>query len=93
MTIDTLQLEPQCNQRLAALTGQCNEHLHLITKILGVKIKMRGFSFQFTGEQAALGIAKKVVKSLYLETNTKPRLSLEDVHYIIEAYEKEPQWV
>lgn len=80
MMIDTLQLEPQCNQRLAALTGQCNEHLHLITKTLGVKIKMRGFSIQFTGDPSALGIAKQVVQSLYLETNTKSRLSLEDVH-------------
>ncbi len=80
MTIDTLHLEPQCNQRLAALIGQCNENLDFITKSLDVKIKMRGFSLQFSGEQSSLNIAKQVVKSLYRETNIKSRISLEDVH-------------
>lgn len=81
----TIELTPQCNRRLATLTGQYNEHFKFLAAQLGVKINQRGFTLQFVGDAVALKVAKQVILSLYEETRVKKTLTLHDVHLLLQV--------
>jgi len=63
-----LTLEPADNERLAALCGQFDAHLHQLEQRLGVEINSRGNRFRVLGEAAAVAGAVEVLKGLYAQT-------------------------
>lgn len=78
---DTLsfQLEPQDQRRLAELSGQLNQHFHLIETQLGVKIHNRGHLFQIQGDEGKIEQARFVIAQLYEQTGSEV-LNQDDVH-------------
>ncbi len=74
-----LLLEPADNERLAALCGPLDEHLHQIEARLGVELRRRGNRFAVSGERA--GDAALVLEQLY--ARAEKGLTPEDVHLAI----------
>ena len=77
-TID-ITLEPADNERLAALCGQFDAHLHQLEQRLGVEINSRGNQFRIIGEAGVVKRASQILESLYLETEAGS-LSPEKIH-------------
>lgn len=76
-----ITLTPIDNRRLASLCGRFDEHLHLIERRLGVEISNRGNIFHIKGpSEEGIGIAKRVIESLYKETGKGVELSPSQVH-------------
>ena len=80
-----IALEPADNERLAALCGQFDVHLHQLEQRLGVEINSRGNQFRIIGENQAVARAEQVLEGLYQETGNGA-LTPEKVHlYLQEA--------
>ena len=67
-SIRHIQLLPSDNQRLAILSGQLDENLHLIERHLGVEIVNRGNDFEVIGKPASVNKACDTLHALYEET-------------------------
>lgn len=67
-SIRHIQLNPADNQRLAILTGQLDENLHLIERHLGVEIINRGNDFEIIGKPTSVNKAYDTLQALYEET-------------------------
>lgn len=67
-SIRHIQLLPSDNQRLAILTGQLDENLHLIERHLGVEIINRGNDFEVIGKPTSVNKACDTLLALYEET-------------------------
>ncbi len=80
-----LELEPADNERLAALCGQLDAHLHLLEQRLGVEINSRGNRFRVLGEAAAVERAVQVLRGLYDET-ARGVLSPESIHLYLQQF-------
>ncbi|MFC0335934.1 phosphate starvation-inducible protein PhoH [Kushneria avicenniae] len=78
-----LSLEPNDPMRLANLSGQQDEHLHLIEQRLEVTVRNRGNEFQLAGNAARVKAAANVLEHLYRETQTQT-LSPETVHLYLQ---------
>lgn len=65
---ERISLVPLDNRRLAALCGQCDEHIRYVEQQLGVDIHSRGNVFEIAGADEAVNTALKVLKDLYQET-------------------------
>ena len=76
-------LEPADNERLAALCGQLDAHLHQLEQRLGVEINSRGNQFRIIGEAGVAKRAGQILESLYLETESGS-LSPEKVHLLLQ---------
>lgn len=76
----SITLLPDNAQRLAALCGQLNEHIHQIEQSLTVKIQQRGNQFKLSGSEAAVYGGGKVLEALYLATDNDQQLSPDKVH-------------
>ena len=63
-----LQLTPTDNQRLATLSGQLDENLHLIERHLGVEIIHRGNEFEVIGKPTSVNKACDTLLALYEAT-------------------------
>ena len=63
-----LLLEPADGDRLAALSGQFDEHLRQIERRLGVEINSRGNRFRVLGDPPAVQAAAEVLRALYAST-------------------------
>ena len=74
-----ITLEPADNERLAALCGQFDAHLHQLEQRLGVEINSRGNQFRIIGEAGVVKRASQILESLYLETESGS-LSPEKIH-------------
>ncbi|REC96636.1 PhoH family protein [Kushneria indalinina] len=78
-----LSLEPNDPMRLANLSGQQDEHLHLIEQRLEVTVRNRGNEFQLAGNAARVKATANVLEHLYRETQTQT-LSPETVHLYLQ---------
>ncbi|GHC31602.1 ATP-binding protein [Kushneria pakistanensis] len=78
-----LSLEPNDPMRLANLSGQQDEHLHLIEQRLEVTVRNRGNEFQLAGNAARVKATANVLEHLYRETQTQT-LSPEIVHLYLQ---------
>lgn len=67
-SIRHIQLLPADNQRLAILTGQLDENLHLIERHLGVEIINRGNDVEVIGKPTSVNKACDTLLALYDET-------------------------
>lgn len=74
-----IQLTPEDNQRLAILSGQQDDNLHLIERHLGVEIINRGSEFEVIGKPASANKACDVLLALYDETANKSSLNKQDI--------------
>ena len=74
-----ITLEPADNERLAALCGQFDAHLHQLEQRLGVEINSRGNQFRIIGEAGVVKRASQILESLYLETEAGS-VSPEKIH-------------
>ena len=63
-----LLLEPADGDRLAALSGQFDEHLRQVERRLGVEINSRGNRFRVLGDPPAIQAAAEVLRALYAST-------------------------
>jgi phosphate starvation-inducible protein PhoH and related proteins len=63
-----LVLEPADSARLAALSGQFDEHLRQVERRLGVEINNRGNKFRVLGDPQAVRAAAEVLRALYAST-------------------------
>ncbi len=61
-------LEPADGARLAALSGQFDEHLRQVERRLGVEINSRGNKFRVLGDPHAVRAAAEVLRALYAST-------------------------
>jgi len=78
-----ITLKPADNERLAALCGQLDAHLHQLEQRLGVEINSRGNQFRIIGEAGVVKRAGQILESLYLETESGS-LSPEKVHLLLQ---------
>jgi len=79
-----LLLEPEDNQRLAALCGQLDEHLRQIERRLAVDISNRGNRFRVSGAPAAVELALTVLEALYHSTRDAAGLNPAQVHLVLQ---------
>jgi len=66
----TLALEPVDNNRQANLCGPMDDNLKTIERRLGVEISYRGNLFKVVGKESCATPVIKLLKDLYLETDT-----------------------
>ena len=64
-------LMPNESRRLAALSGQFDEHLRHIEKQLNIKIKNRGNHFELAGPEEDVERGRRVLEDLYALTETE----------------------
>lgn len=81
-------LNPDDNERLANLCGQCDENIQLIENRLSVEVHHRGHQFSITGKQEAVIAASNVIKQLFQQTQDGSPIELHDVHITLRS-EKE----
>lgn len=78
-SIRHIQLTPVDNQRLAILTGQLDENLHLIERHLGVEIINRGNDFEIIGKPTSVNKACDTLLGLYEEAKLSTVLSKQKI--------------
>ena len=76
-------LVPDDNHRLAAVCGECDQHLRFIERQLHVNIHNRGGVFQVMGNKSATHIAAHLLKTLYEEAD-RTDISSHHVHLSLE---------
>jgi len=79
-------LDPFENERLANLCGQFDEHIRLLERRLGVDINQRGNEFTVIGDEHAVALAERTVRTLYDLTECKS-LATNDVHLHLQESE------
>lgn len=86
-------LQPSEPDRLAALSGQFDEHLKHIERRMGVRIGYRGNHFRVSGDTEATAAATEVLRHLYRETEATGSLSPDTVHLFIResGFERAPE--
>jgi phosphate starvation-inducible PhoH-like protein len=72
-------LTPDDPRRLAALSGQFDEHLRQIERQLGIRINNRGNRFELVGREEAALRGRRVIEDLF-ELTEKEELDPERVH-------------
>ncbi|MCO4798213.1 MAG: PhoH family protein, partial [Colwelliaceae bacterium] len=65
-----LTLEPLDNSRQANLCGPMDDNLKTIERRLGVEISYRTNNFKIVGSPVAIKAVAKILKDLYIETET-----------------------
>ena len=78
-----LALEPDDTERLANLAGPFDEHLRQLELRLGVEINNRGNLFRIIGSEHAVGLAEKLLRTLYDATETET-LAAHKVHLVLQ---------
>ena len=78
-----LALEPDDTERLANLAGPFDEHLRQLELRLGVEINNRGNLFRIIGSEHAVGLADKLLRTLYDATATET-LAAHKVHLVLQ---------
>ncbi|MFN3235238.1 MAG: PhoH family protein [Gammaproteobacteria bacterium] len=88
-TAETYQFElkPEDNQRLANLCGQLGDHIKIIEKHLGIKIRNRGHRFEIEGAKNAIKAAAGALQKLYNDTKNNADLTAQDVHMALQCAE------
>ncbi len=76
-----MSFEGAGNERLAAVCGPLDEHLHQIEERIGVEVRRRGGRFTVEGERAEVGAT--VLNALYARSAEGP-VTPEDVHLAIQ---------
>jgi phosphate starvation-inducible protein PhoH and related proteins len=79
------ELQPEDNQRLAALCGPLDQNLRLVEQRLGVEVRRRGNQFRVAG--AVAGGAAQVLKDLFELTDNGGTVDLPDVHLALREHE------
>jgi len=83
-TSQALCLEPDDARRLATLCGQFDEHLRQIETRLNIEIRNRGNLFTLYGTRETIQTASKLLKDLYLDTDTNNELTPDQVHLALQ---------
>lgn len=78
-SIRHIELKPEDNHRLAILSGQLDENLHLIERHLGVEIMNRGGNFEVIGKPTSVNKACDTLLELYEETQTSSSLNKQQI--------------
>jgi len=79
-------LEPNDNQRLAALCGAVDQNIKHLERRLGVHIRNRGNEFQVSGPAKRVEAAAALLHQLYRETHERDSIEPDFVHlYLQEA--------
>jgi phosphate starvation-inducible PhoH-like protein len=78
-------LQPEDNQRLAALCGPLDQNLKLVEQRLGVEVRRRGNQFRVSG--AAAPAAAQVLRDLFALTGGGGVVDLPDVHLALREHE------
>jgi phosphate starvation-inducible PhoH-like protein len=81
-----LCLEPEDPQRIAILCGQHNNNLHIIEKLLDLKINHRGNLMHLSGESSKLDIARNLLHDLYGRTDKHQELPLDTIHMSLQNH-------
>lgn len=81
-----LCLEPEDAGRLALLCGECDDHLHIIEKRLGLKITHRGSALHLRGESNKLNMARRLLQKLYKHTGNGQTLTPHTIHMNIQNH-------
>lgn len=84
-SIRRITLEPNDHQRLAILSGQLDENLHLIERHLGVEITNRGNQFQIIGIPKSIDKACKVLEELYASTAKEKIITQQQILLLIKS--------
>jgi len=84
-------LVPTDNHRLAAVCGECDEHLRFIEKQLQVRIHNRGEAFQVVGDKKATHVATRLLKELYEQAYNDGNISSHNVHLSLERLASHPE--
>ena len=80
-----LKITPENNQRLATLSGQLDENLHLIERHLGVEIVNRGNDFEVIGKPTSVDTACEALLTLYDETVHNTALSKQKIQLTLKS--------
>ena len=86
-SIRHIQLTPNDNQRLAILSGQRDENLHLIERHLGVEIINRGNDFEVIGKPTFVNKACDALLALYQETKQVSSFSKNKIQLQLKSIE------
>jgi phosphate starvation-inducible protein PhoH and related proteins len=78
------ELEPEDNQRLAALCGPMDQNLRLVEQRLGVEVRRRGNQFRVQGERAPG--AAQLLQDLFGLTVGGASVDLPEVHLALREY-------
>ena len=78
-------LQPEDNNRLGILCGECDDNLHFLERNLGVEINNRGMDFQIIGIPHSVDTACKVLKTLYQETEHSYNITTQHIMLTIKA--------
>lgn len=90
-SIQHLTLTPFDNQRLAKLSGQFDENIHLIERHLGVEINNRGANFEIIGIPKTVDIACQVLKRLYDETQSQEDINHKKIQFMLKSLAMESE--
>jgi phosphate starvation-inducible PhoH-like protein len=80
-------LTPDDPRRLAALSGQFDEHLRQIERQLGIRINNRGNRFELVGREDAALRARRVIEDLF-ELTEREELDPERVHIALAEHSR-----
>ncbi|OGT33920.1 MAG: phosphate starvation-inducible protein PhoH [Gammaproteobacteria bacterium RIFCSPHIGHO2_02_FULL_39_13] len=86
-SIKHIELIPADNSRLAILSGQLDENLHLIERHLGVEIINRGNNFDVIGKPTSVDKACDMLLSLYEETKQVSSIGRQQLQLKLKAIE------
>jgi phosphate starvation-inducible PhoH-like protein len=65
-----ITLSPTDNKRLALLSGELDENLHIIERHLGIEINNRGHQFEIIGIPTSVDKACELLQKIYAETTS-----------------------
>jgi len=82
LSVKTLVLAPEDNERLANLCGPFDQHLRVLELRLGVQLRNRGHIFEITGAQAPLAMAERALQALY-EASAEEILDSARIHLLL----------
>lgn len=87
-----LTLQPDDHVRLARLSGQLDENLHLIERYLGVEINNRGNEFEIIGIPMSVDKACEALLDLYRQTATVHELSQQEIQLLLKSIDADYQF-
>jgi phosphate starvation-inducible PhoH-like protein len=79
-----ITLTPLDNRRLVDMCGQCDEHLRLLERYIGVEINNRSNVFRVIGINHAVQKATDMLNRLYKETETPNNVSSQKIQQLLQ---------
>lgn len=92
-SIRHLTLKPDDNRRLAILSGQIDENLHMIERYLGVEISNRGNQFEIIGIPMSVDKACQTLIKLYEQTASYQELSGQQIRLLLKSIDVDHKFI